>query len=430
MKAPSIQVRYMLGMVVDATGSGMYLPLSLLYFHHVTGLPVTQVGAIMSAAAVLGLVSNPLTGLLIDRFGARAVVVGGYLLRAVGFATYPLVDGAPAMFAAVALVAFGDVSFPPSIQSFVAEIVKGPARDKMLAVQRSTRNAGLGAGGLLAGAVLTWGSDAAYHAIVLSAGAAYVCAAVIIRSIPAPGTRGAGAAPVRRGYRLVARNRPFLTLTLLNVPVAFGYMVLAVSLPVYLTQELGAPESLVGVLYAVNTVGIALLQIPVTRVVIGYRRTRATALGISLFALSFVAFAVLGAATPAQSVLLTGVFAATAVFTLGELLHGATASALVASAAPEETRGRHLAVYQLSWAIPTALAPAVLTWLLTLSVTGMWLVLTAGVAASAITMLRLEPRLPAQAVRPTPPSLQEAAPPDSPSPSRPSGPVSIGQETS
>lgn len=82
----SAKTRYMLGMVVDATGAGMYLPLSLLYFHHVTGLPLTQVGTLMTAAAVIGLISNPAAGVLIDRFGARAVVTGGYLLRAAGSA--------------------------------------------------------------------------------------------------------------------------------------------------------------------------------------------------------------------------------------------------------------------------------------------------------------------------------------------------------
>lgn len=34
------RTRYLTGMVVDATGAGMYLPLSLLYFHHVTGMPI------------------------------------------------------------------------------------------------------------------------------------------------------------------------------------------------------------------------------------------------------------------------------------------------------------------------------------------------------------------------------------------------------
>lgn len=402
MKGLSTQVRYMLAMVVDATGSGMYLPLSLLYFHQVTGLPLVQVGAIMTAAALIGLMSNPITGVLVDRYGARTVVIGGYLVRAAGFAAYPLVHTPVPMLLAVAVVALGDVSFPPSIQSFVAEIAKGADRDRLLAAQRSLRNAGLGAGGLIASTALGgWGSETAYRAIVLSSGAAFLVAAAFIRTIPTSRAAGRSVAiiPGGGGYRLVVRNRPFLGLTLVNVPTAFGYMVLSVSLPVYITQELNASSSLVGVLYAVNTVGIAALQIPVTRMLTRYRRTRAAALGGAVFSLSFLSFAALGVVSTGTT-LLVGVFAATALFTLGELMHGATASALVASAAPEATRGRHLAVYQLSWAIPTALAPAVLTALLALSATGMWLVLAAGVACSGFVMLRLETRLPAEAVRP------------------------------
>ncbi|XVQ82574.1 MFS transporter [Microbispora siamensis] len=408
MTRPSTQVRYMAGMVVDATGSGMYLPLSLLFFHHVTGLPIERVGVIMTAAALFSLVGNPVAGVLVDRFGARAVVVGGYLVRAVGFAAYPLVDSPLTMFLAVALVALGDGSYPPSIQSFVAAIARGADRDRLLAAQRSLRNAGLGAGGLIAGAALGLGSDAAYRVIVLVSAAAFAGAALILRTIPVPGgpvdggqaRRAPGAATTDRrsgGYRLVLRDRTFLALTLQNVPTAFGYMVLSVALPVYVTQELDVPASLVGVLYAVNTVGIALLQIPVTRRLIRYRRTRTVAAGAATFAASFAAFALL-AGVPARPVALAGVFAATALFTLGEMLHGAPLSALVSSAAPEETRGRYMAVYQFSWAIPITLAPAVLTALLSLSPVSMWLLLAGGVACSALTMLRLEPRLPARAV--------------------------------
>ncbi|MEU6427920.1 MFS transporter [Microbispora sp. NPDC046973] len=403
MTRPPTRVRYMAGMVVDATGSGMYLPLSLLFFHHVTGLPIERVGVIMTAAALFSLVGNPIAGVLVDRFGARAVVVGGYLVRAAGFAVYPLVDSPMTMFLAVALVALGDGSYPPSIQSFVAAITRGADRDRLLAAQRSLRNAGLGAGGLIAGAALGLGSDAAYRVIVLVSAAAFAGAALILRTIPVPGGR-AGAAPRaaaadRRsgGYRLVLRDRTFLALTLQNVPTAFGYMVLSVALPVYVTQELDVPASLVGVLYAVNTVGIALLQIPVTRRLIRYRRTRTVAAGAATFAASFAAFALL-AGVPARPVALAGVFAATALFTLGEMLHGAPLSALVSSAAPEETRGRYMAVYQFSWAIPITLAPAVLTALLSLSPVSMWLLLAGGVSCSALTMLRLESRLPARAV--------------------------------
>ncbi|MFD9393192.1 MFS transporter [Streptomyces sp. NPDC060000] len=410
MRKPSSRAKYMLGMVVDAVGSGMYLPLSLLYFHHVTGLPLTRVGAVMTTAAVISLVSNPVAGVLIDRFGARTVVVGGYLLRAAGFCLYPLVTDGTVMFAVVLLVAFGDMAYPPSIQSFVAEIVQGRERDTLLAAQRSLRNAGLGAGGLLAGAVLALDSDSAYHVIVLGAAAGCLAAALCIGSIPTGRTGAPGGPRASRagGYRLVMRNRAFLALSLLNIPTAFGYMILSVSLPVYLTQELDASDSLVGVLYAVNTAGIALLQIPVTRALVRCRRTRAVSSGAAVFALSFLVYAVLSALSN-DTVLLIGVFGATALFTAGELLHGATASALVANAAPEETRGRHMAVYQLSWAVPIALAPAVLTALLSVSATGMWLLLAAGVTASALGVLALEDRLPQAAVHPLPEQERAAA---------------------
>jgi MFS family permease len=405
VRAGAVRARYMAGMVVDATGSGMYLPLSLIYFHHTTGLPVGRVGAIVSAAAIVGLLGNPLTGVLVDRFGARAVVVGGYLVRAAAFACYPLVDSAVPLFLAVMVVAFGDVSFSPSVHALVAEIADGSARDKLIAAQRSLRNAGLGAGGLLAGAALAVQDVRAFTLIVLSSAGAFVVAAALIRSLPVrPRQRDATARASTgdRGYRLVARNRPFLALTLLNVPTAFGYMVLSVSLPVYVTMDLDQPPSLVGALYAVNTIGIAVAQIPVTRTLTRFRRSRAVAVGAGIFGLSFLTFAVLGAVSGGV-VLLAGVFAATALFTVGELLHGATASALVVNAAPETTRGRHLAVYQLSWAVPGALAPAVLTALLSASPTGMWLVLAAGVTVAAVGVLRLEPHLPAEAVRPQAP---------------------------
>jgi MFS family permease len=394
----------MAGMVVDTIGSGMYVPVSLLFFHHNTGLPLTRVGFVMSAAALLGLVGNPVAGLLVDRYGARAVVAGCYLVRAAGFAAYPVVHSELPMFLAVALVAQGDGAFPPSIQAFAAEIATGAARDRLMAAQRSLRNAGLGAGGLIAGAALGLGSDAAYRAIVLSSGAAFVVAAVLIRTIPA--ARTVRRAQAGGGFRSVFRDRPFMALTLVNVPTAFGYTVLTVSLPVYITQELGADASLAGVLFAVNTVGIAALQIPVTRALARRRRTRSAALGGAVFSLSFLSFAALGP-LPNGAPLLAGVFAATVLFTFGELLHGTAASALAASAAPQATRGRHLSVYQLSWALPTALAPAVLTALLAFSPTAMWLVLAVGVAGSALSMVRIEPRLPEQAVRVGGPAAEE-----------------------
>ena len=397
--------RYMLGMLVDSLGSGMYLPLSLLYFHRVTGIPLVQVGALLTVAAVLGLVANPYGGALVDRYGAMAVMLATYAVRAVGFGAYALVDNRVEMLAATMLVAFGDQVSPASSQALVAEIATGGRRDRLIAAQRGLRNAGLGAGGLIAGATVAAGTLGAYRVIVLADAASFVLAALLVAGIPTSrtGTSARKARPGRGGYRQVFKDRPFTLLTCANLPTALGYKVLSVVLPLYLTQRLGLSASWVGVTFAVNTALCALLQVPVTHLLRNTRRTRATALGGAVFTLSFVVYAASGA-LHGQAAALGGLFAGTVLFSLGELMHGATSSALAASAAPESLRGRYLSFYQFSWAIPAALAPVVLTALLAASPLLLWVVLGGGTGLAALALLPLEPRLPREAVYPEPPA--------------------------
>jgi MFS family permease len=285
----------------------------------------------------------------------------------------------------------------------------------MIAAQRSIRNAGLGAGALIASAVISLHSTAAYHAIVLTSGAAFLVAALIVLRIPVtrPATATASAPatappakPGRRergGYLTVLRNRPFVLLAAATFPVALGYMVLEVTLPVFITQVLHRPTSWAGIMYAVNTAGIALLQVPVTRALARFRRTRACALGQLIFAVAFGTYAI-ATTLPGGSLELADLFAGTVLFTFAELLHGATSSALTTSAAPEELRGRHLAFFQFSWTIPQAIAPAALTALLIFSPSALWLLLITGVVVSSLFLLRLEHSLPPQAVHPTLPA--------------------------
>lgn len=409
--------RYWLCLGVDSFGYGSYLPLSLLYFHRVTGMSLSRAGFILSAAALIAVVANPLGGTLVDRYGPRSVLVGGYLLRAAGFCAYSLVTGQAGIFLTTVVVAFGAITFQPAIQAFVVEIARGQNRDRMIAAQRSIRNAALGGGALVASFIISLRSLAAYHAIVLIAGGAFLAAALLAAGLPtrrteaeqpaaerpAAGRAGAGGAADgsagRGGYLAVIRNRPFFLLTMATFPVALGYMVPSVIIPVYLTQVLHAPASWAGMLYAVNTAGVALLQMPVTRLLIRYRRTRSCALGQLVFALAFGTFGA-AIALPPGTAALAALFCGIILFTAAELLHSATTYALTASAAPDKLRGRHLAFYQFSWEIPRAAAPAVLTVLLATSPAGMWVLLAAGVVASAMFLLRLESRLPAAAVHP------------------------------
>ncbi|MGW3322978.1 MFS transporter [Streptomyces virginiae] len=407
----------LLGIGISSVGIGMYIPFSLVFFHHVTGLSLTVVGLVMTVTGLAGLAFMPLAGTAVDRFGAKRVNLVLYGIRALGFALYPFAGSLPA-FAAVALVtALADRSFGVVQQSLIGEVARGAARDRLQASTRALQNAGMGAGALLVSGVLAlwgtggftytaWGNSLAFALAGLLVGR--VRAARVVRVAGAAGPAGAPAAgPV--GYRTVLRDRPFLGLTAANFLTALGYSALSVLFPLYLSTWLAAPDSLTGAAFTVNTVLCAGIGVLIAGRVrrSGARRTRSAALGALLFAAAFVGQIVLGTLRPGRTATLIALLAIVVVYTLGELVHSPSGGALSVSAAPEAVRGRYLATYQLSYSLAGALAPSLFTALLAVDGRLPWALLAVAALGAALALLRLERHLPAEAVHAEPPVVRD-----------------------
>lgn len=395
----------LLGIGISAVGIGMYIPFSLVFFHHVTGLSFTLVGLVMTVTGVAGLAFMPLAGSAVDRFGAKRVNLVLYGIRALGFALYPLASSLPA-FAAVALVtALADRSFGVVQQSLIGEVARGAARDRLQASTRALQNAGMGAGALLVSGVLAlWGTGGfAYTAWVNSL--AFVLAGLLVsrvrpvRPVGGPAATGSARLPAA-GYRTVLHDRPFLGLTAANFLTALGYSALSVLFPLYLSTWLAAPDSLTGAAFTVNTALCAGVGVLIAGRVrrSGARRTRSAALGALLFAAAFVGQIALGTLRPGRAATLVALLVIVVVYTLGELVHSPSGGALSVSAAPEAVRGRYLATYQLSYSLAGALAPSLFTALLAVDGRLPWAVLTVAALGASLALLRLERHLPVEAV--------------------------------
>ncbi|MEU9251265.1 MFS transporter [Streptomyces sp. NPDC048270] len=406
----------LLGIGISAVGIGMYVPFSLVFFHHVTGLSFTLVGLVLTVTGVAGLAFMPLAGTAVDRFGAKKVNLVLYAIRAAGFALYPFA-GSLAAFAAVALVtALADRSFGVVQQSLIGEVAQGSGRDRLQASTRALQNAGMGAGALLVSGVLgLWGTGGFTYTAWGNALAFALAGLLVSRVRPLAAAAPLAAGPARpapAGYRTVLRDRPFLGLTAANFLTALGYAALSVLFPLYLSTWLAAPDSLTGAAFTLNTALCAGVGVLVAGRVrrSGARRTRSAALGALLFAAAFTGQIVLGTLRPGQSATLVALLAIVVVYTLGELVHSPSGGALSVSAAPEAVRGRYLATYQLSYALATALAPALFTALLSVDGRLPWAVLAVAALGAALALLRLERHLPAQAVHPEPPAPAPARP--------------------
>ncbi|MFB7784965.1 MFS transporter [Streptomyces vinaceus] len=409
----------LVGAGVSAVGTGMYVPFSLVFFHHVTGLSFALVGLVMTVTGLAGLAFLPLAGSAVDRFGAKRIVLALYGVRALGFALYPFAGSLPA-FAAVALVtALADRSFPVVQQSLIGEVARGADRDRLQASLRALQNAGMGAGALIVSGVLAlWGS-AAFTYTVWGNALAFALAGLLVRRVrpvrEAPASRAGRPAA---GYRMVLGDRPFLALTAANFLTALGYAALSVLFPLYIATWLHGPDSLTGAAFTLNTALCAGIGVLVAGRVrrSGARRTRSAALGALLFAAAFVGQIVLGTLRPGQSATLAALMAIVVVYTLGELVHSPSSGALSVSAAPEAVRGRYLATYQVSHSLATALAPSLFTALLAVDGRLPWAVLALAAAGAALALVRLERRLPAEAVHPQPSVVAAASAPRIPAP--------------
>ena len=383
--------------LIDTLGTGLFLPFSLLYFHRVIGLPLSTVGLALSLATIITVPMVPLSGTLVDRFGAKRVVLASQLLQGAGLFGYLIVNGAAVLVGMALLVAAGQSLFWSAHFTLVAQLVAPDERDRWYGLAAATRNTGLGLGGLLAGVLVGANGVLGYHLLVIANGLSFFLAAGLLWLGVQVLSPQSSESMYKPAYRLVLRDRPFLWLATANVVFALCSTFLTIGVPVYIAEALRAPVWVIGTLIALSTVLIAVLQTVVVRLLEPYRRTHALVFCGWLWG-SWCALLALAFVVP-QGLLLPVLFAATCIYALAELIHDPTSNALVAETAPDALRGRYLAIFQLSWSLAAILAPGLFTLLFTVHPVLPWLVVAGLIVVASLTIFWIEPHLPRSAVR-------------------------------
>jgi MFS family permease len=388
---------FLIAVLIDALGSGLFIPFSLLYFHVALGLPLISVGFALSTATIFTLPIAPLTGLLVDRFGAKRVVMAAQVLQGCGFLGYLMVNSLLTMIGYVLLASIGQRLFWSAYFTLVADIATEGERDRWYGLAGAAQNAGIGVGGLASGFLIAASGTAGYHLIVIvNALSFFLAAALLLFSRRVPHHSPTSSVQVG-GYRTVLRDRPFLALTLTNVMFAMGSMLLAVGIPLYLITSLKVPVWVVGAIFALNTTLLALLQTLLVRKLEAYRRTRALMFAGMLWG-GWCLLCTLALVLP-PGALLPYLFSITCIYTLAELIHAPTSNALAAAVSPDALRGRYLALFQFAWSIASILTPGLFTLLFTIHPSLPWGASALLMLLASLVIYLLERHLPAYAVR-------------------------------
>lgn len=349
-----------LASLVLSFGKGAWFTCWALFFIHSVGLSPAEFGIGITAAGLVGMFAGGPFGYLADRLGAREILIALQVVEGVAILCYLFVSNFWAIVLVTCVMVAAERSAPGIRIAVVSGLTTGEDRLNSISTTRVMTQAGIVVGAALGAVVLSIDSRPAYLALIVFYGAVNLgCAGLLWR---VPHVQSLRDRTVKRNV-LVLRDRPYLSLTLLNGLLALCWGMLTAGVPLWIANHTRAPSWIMGVLIGFNAVVIVLFQNRATRAGATVRGSARLGLwsGI-LLAASCLVFAT--SYQRAGFAVLVVLVIATAVHVVGELLFMGSGFGLSVGLTPDDAHGEYQGVFNTGQAAALALAPGVMTVLL------------------------------------------------------------------
>jgi MFS family permease len=347
-----------------ATGNGVFLAGSAVFFLHVVRLTPVQIGIGFSIAGALAVFTSVPMGAVADRLGGQRAWLIGALMEGLLFCAYPFIRGFWPFIGIICLLTFASTVGGPGRNMYTIEAIPPADRVRVLAFSRSALNIGFSIGALGAGIALAINTRPAFIAMVLANAVGLLLNAFFVARLPRiePAAHTVKSVGPRVSRFAVLRDRPFLAVTALNGLLLCQGTIFGEVMPLWVVTHTDAKHVMLAVLFITNTVLAVLLQVPASRgadTLPGIARLLrwagyATAACCPVFLLTRWTS---GAVTVA--LLMTGVILVTA----GELWQSAGGWGLTTLLPPAGNRGAYLGAWSLGGQMQSMVGPAALTFL-------------------------------------------------------------------
>ncbi len=336
---------------IDRVGGTMLFPFFALYITEKFSVGMTTAGFLLGIMSFFGFIGSMIGGALTDRLGRKQLILFGLVFSALSTLAFGLVNDIGMMLPLVIVVGLiGSVSHPAH-DAMIADILPEEKRQEGFGILRVVANLAWIIGPVIGGVVAK--NFDFFYLFVIDAIVSCIVAALFFRMLPE--TRPQPKADVIqtehesiwktvRGYRIVLKDAAFLAFIIANVLMLLVYQQMYGTLSVFLRDEHGLDPQNYGILMTASAITVVLCQFFVSR----WLRNKPPFLMMSLGTLFFlIGFSMFG------FVAAYALFAAAlVVITIGEMIVFPVSQGLAANFAPEEMRGRYMAVFGLSWAIP------------------------------------------------------------------------------
>lgn len=390
------------GRAVSAMGDGLWFTIWAVFFTRILGLSMILVGFGMAVAAGVGMAAAVPIGSIADRLNPRLVLVAITAVRAAAMASYLLVhDTWTFMVVTIPFTALATGGTAVRTALIAGLVMDNAARMRSLAQQRVAQHVGYAIGAGIGALVLAADRPVVYLVAIAGNALTFVVLAATTLAVPRP------AGPVHTssmaGSLTALRDRPYLAVIGFTSLLSLCWAMLSTGLPLWISGSTHLPLALSGVVVVISSVGIAALQVPVTK----FARTPAQSARTSVYAgiALAVACVLLATTSGAAGVIGTAIVVVAALLHVcGELGYVAATWGLSVNLMREDARGAYQGASEAATATVQMFAPAVFTVALGSFGAGGWLL----VAVVFVLVVIPVPALTRWAVRTRTPHAQPA----------------------
>jgi len=336
----------------------MVLPFLTLYLTVDRRFSASTAGLALTIYGIAAIIIAPLSGRLSDRFGGLRIIKLSLFLSGLILLVFPLASSLISIFAMTGLWALVNEAFRPPSMSIIGDLA-GPAQRKAaFALSRLAINLGMSIGPVIGGFLAMRSFKLLFYADATTA----LLAGLLLVLVPwrsgepqspgvdrsqvgSPANASAAAVP----YSSVLKDRRFLYFLAAMIPVELVFFQSLAAMPLFLVRDLHLTEAGFGMLLAINTVLIILVEVPLNAAMGDWSHRHALALGALLVGMGFGGLVFGG-----------GVFwvaATVVVWTFGEMILLPASAAYVSDVAPPAQSGAYMGLYTMGFSVAFAIGP-------------------------------------------------------------------------
>jgi len=337
---------------IDRIGGTLIFPFFALYITDKFDVGMTEAGVLFAIFSVCGFVGSMLGGALTDKLGRRGMVLFGLVFSALSSVSMGLVEDLNVFYLLAVAVGLLSNIGGPARQAMVADMLPKEKHAEGYGILRVAGNLAWIMGPMIGGLLA---AKSYLLLFVLDAITSLITAAIVYKLVPETKPEASEQQEQQTilqtmaGYRLVMADRLYMAFLIVSMLMLIVYQQMYNTLSVYLRDVHGVSPQGYGVLLSLDAATVVVFQFWVARKTRPYAPMLMMMVGTLFYLVGFTMYGFVSA----YWLFIVAIL----LITIGEMVVMPVGQALVARFAPEDMRGRYMAMFGLSWTVPSAVGP-------------------------------------------------------------------------